>query len=151
MNLTWKISHFTELSIQELYDVFHLRIAVFVVEQNCSYQDADGKDQSSWHVMGFDGEGTLRAYSRILPAGISFPEASIGRVITSDKARGTGAGRELMLQSLSFLKTKFGDIPVRIGAQSYLKKFYSSFGFDVVSAEYLEDNIPHVEMLRRPD
>jgi ElaA protein len=148
MDLIWKIRPFSELSTLELYAIFHLRIAVFVVEQNCSYQDADGKDQASWHVMGFDNAGVLRAYSRVLPAGLSFPEVSIGRVITSDKARVTGAGRELMMQSLSFIKTSFGEVPIRIGAQCYLKKFYSSFLFKVISDEYLEDNIPHVEMLR---
>lgn len=90
------------------------------------------------------------AYSRIVPAGVSFKEVSIGRVISSAKARGTGAGKELMNKSIEFIEQKYGKIPVRIGAQCYLIKFYSSFGFEISGEEYLEDNIPHIEMLYTP-
>ena len=150
MNISWKIKTFEELSNYELYEIMQLRLAVFSVEQNCAYQDADGKDFKSLHLSGYDSNGELVVYSRIVPAGVSFKEVSIGRVISSAKARGTGAGRELMKKSMEFIEQQFGKIPVRIGAQCYLIKFYSSFGFEISGEEYLEDNIPHIEMLYTP-
>ena len=150
MNIDWKIKTFEELSNYELYAIMQLRLAVFSVEQNCAYQDADGKDLKSLHLSGYDSNGELVVYSRIVPAGISFKEVSIGRVISSQKARGTGAGRELMKKSIEFIEQKYGKVPVRIGAQCYLIKFYSSFGFEISGEEYLEDNIPHIEMLYTP-
>ncbi len=149
MPITWKIKHFKELTTDELYSIFHLRIAVFIVEQNCPFQDADGKDQESFHLMGFDEVNEFVAYARILPAGYFYKEPSIGRVATSPKARGTGTGKELMQNAIEFIEQKFGNIPIRIGAQRYLIKFYSSFGFVVEGQEYLEDNIWHVEMVRK--
>jgi ElaA protein len=150
MDLNWTIKHFSDLSTRELYEIIGLRIEVFVVEQNCPYQDADRKDHTSFHVMGFDGSHQLVAYSRVLPAGISFEETSIGRVCTSAKVRKKKAGKALMEQSLLFISQKYGFVPVRIGAQCYLKQFYSGLGFHIASSEYLEDNIPHVEMLFHP-
>jgi ElaA protein len=150
MNLHWTIRHFSELSTAELYSIIRLRIAVFVVEQNCPYQEADGKDQQAFHVMGFNEQHELSAYARVLPAGVSFAETSIGRVITSKNERGSGSGKELMKQCLLFIEGLYGKVPVRIGAQCYLIRFYSGLGFEIVSEEYLEDNIPHVEMLRHP-
>jgi ElaA protein len=147
MKLSWKIKSFAELNTTELYEIFQMRIAVFVVEQNCPYQDADGKDALSYHIMGFTPENQLAAYARILPAGLSFKEASIGRVITSSAARGTGSGKILMQKCLQFIEETFGKRTVRIGAQSYLKSFYGNHGFVIDSAEYLEDGIPHVEMV----
>ena len=146
--LKWSIKSFTELTSDELYSIMQLRAEVFVVEQNCPYQDADGKDPKSFHLSGTNAEGKLIAYSRILPSHISYPEVSIGRVVSSPSARGTGAGRELMKQSLIEIEKLFGSVPVKIGAQLYLQKFYESFGFVVSSAEYLEDGIPHIEMMR---
>ncbi len=148
MHLNWIIKHFSSLSLDELYSVIQLRQAVFVVEQNCPYQDADDKDRAAVHVMGFDGRKELAAYARLLPAGASFEEVSIGRVITSKSARGSGSGKELIRLCLQHIEQLYGKVPVRIGAQCYLIQFYSGFGFKVVSPEYLEDNIPHVEMLR---
>lgn len=150
MNISWKIKTFEELSNFELYEIMQLRLAVFSVEQNCAYQDADGKDLKSLHLSGYDSNGELIVYSRIVPPGISFKEVSIGRVISSQKARGTGAGKELMKKSLDFIQKQFGKVPVRIGAQCYLIKFYSSFGFEISGEEYLEDNIPHIEMIYTP-
>lgn len=147
MATTWKIKHFKELSTEELYQIFNLRIAVFVVEQNCSYQDADWKDLDSFHLMGYDEIGGLTSYARILPAGVSFKEVSIGRVITSLKVRRTGTGKELMENAFQFIAKQFGNVSVRIGAQGYLTEFYSTFGFEIASEEYIEDNIPHIEML----
>jgi ElaA protein len=150
MTIDWKVTRFEDLSPAVLYSIMQLRAEVFVVEQNCPYQDADGKDPKSFHVMGYNKKQELIAYCRILPENISYSEVSIGRVVSSPKVRGTGAGRMLMDRALEEIELLFGDVPVKIGAQSYLKKFYESFGFVVSSAEYLEDNIPHIEMIRQP-
>jgi ElaA protein len=149
MNLSWIIKPFSDLSLDDLYSILRLRQAVFVVEQNCPYQDADGKDQKAFHIMGLNEKNELEAYARVIPAGLSFAEVSIGRVITCKQARGSGSGKELMRQCLKFIEKTYGKVPVRIGAQCYLIKFYSALGFEIVSEEYLEDNIPHVEMLHR--
>lgn len=143
----WYYKPFAELTPHELYAIMHLRSEVFVVEQNCVYLDADGKDLSSWHLMGWDGT-QLVAYCRLLPAGLAFTEVSIGRVVSSPAYRGTGAGKTLMETAIQTCKELFGDQPIRIGAQLYLQKFYESLGFVQVSDMYLEDNIPHIEMRR---
>jgi ElaA protein len=150
MKITFEITRFEDLTPGKLYANMQLRAEVFVVEQNCPYQDADGKDQKAFHVMGYNAKKELVAYCRILPENISYPEVSIGRVVTSSKARGTGAGKLLMKRALEEIELLFGNVPVRIGAQSYLKKFYEGFGFVVSSEEYLEDGIPHIEMTRQP-
>lgn len=150
MKLNWRLKKFEELSTMELYTILQLRLAVFSVEQNCAYQDVDGKDIYSLHLMGENEKGELLAYARIVPAGISFAEVSIGRVITAAVARGTGAGKALMKEALATVVMQFGKVPVRIGAQCYLIKFYQSFGFEIAGEEYLEDNIPHIEMLYKP-
>ncbi|MEB2782048.1 GNAT family N-acetyltransferase [Algoriphagus sp. C2-6-M1] len=139
------IKPFAELSIEELYAILRFRNEVFVVEQNCIYQDADNKDPLAFHVI-IKEDDLLVAYARILPAGISFAEVSIGRVASGKSARGTGAGRKLMQDSLSFIAGEFGSCKIRIGAQSYLLSFYRSLGFEVAGANYLEDGIEHVEM-----
>lgn len=118
-----------------------------MVEQNCPYLDPDGKDYSSWHLMGWDGD-KLVAYSRLLPAGLAFQEISIGRVVSSPAYRGTGAGKELMNHAIEKSHQLFGPQSIRIGAQLYLKKFYESLGFIQVSEMYLEDGIEHIEMVR---
>jgi ElaA protein len=146
MELNWILKKFEELTPAELYAIMQLRNEVFVVEQNCVYQDADNKDLKSWHFMGWD-EETLIAYTRLLPQGVSFTEASIGRVVSSPKYRGIGAGRELMERSIGTAFKLFNCSTIKIGAQLYLKKFYESLGFIQCSPEYLEDNIPHIEML----
>ena len=146
MQLNWVFKKFDELSAAELYAILQLRNEVFVVEQNCPYQDADGKDPKSWHLAGWD-EENLVAYTRIIPPGISYKEASIGRVVTSPRYRGTGAGRELMIQSISRTLSQFQCTEIKIGAQLYLTKFYQSLGFIQTSEEYLEDGIPHIEMV----
>ena len=146
--ITWTLKPFNELTPDELYDALQLRQAVFCVEQNCAYQDVDGKDKKSWHLLGYKHK-MLIAYSRLLPAGISFAEVSIGRVATKKEARMTGAGKALMRQSILNCEKLFGNVAIRIGAQKYLKRFYEGFGFVDVGKEYLEDGIPHLEMLRR--
>jgi ElaA protein len=147
MKINWQLKKFETLSNTELYEILRLRSEVFVVEQNCPYQDMDRKDAGSFHLLGFNDDNELLAYTRILPAGISYEEVAIGRVVTSPKARGTGIGKELMKESIKCVEKQFGAVAVRIGAQCYLKKFYQGLGFKIASEEYLEDNIPHVEMI----
>lgn len=148
MNISWKIKPFEELTNLELYNILRLRAEVFIVEQNCPYLDLDGKDQLSFHLIGMNDKEELVAYARLLPAGLAFKEVSIGRVLSSSAARGSGAGIELMQTAIQHINKKFGGVPIRIGAQLYLKKFYERLGFVQVSQMYLEDNIEHVEMLR---
>jgi ElaA protein len=117
-----------------------------VVEQKCIFQDADNKDLRSYHFMGM-GDKELLAYTRLLPPGLAYEEASIGRVVNSPRVRNTGIGKELMRGSIRELYQLWGEQPIRIGAQLYLQKFYESFGFQQVSEIYLEDDIKHIEML----
>ena len=145
MQLTWKYNSFNELSPAMLYAILQLRNEVFVVEQNCVYQDADNKDDKSFHLSGWDGD-ILVAYCRILPPGISFQDASIGRVVSNPRYRKTGSGRALMELAVHKTREQFNCSTITIGAQLYLKQFYESFGFKQVSHTYLEDNIPHIEM-----
>jgi ElaA protein len=144
--MTWLCKKFDDLASHELYAILQLRNEVFVVEQDCVFQDADNKDQYCYHLMGWQ-ENNLAAYSRIIPPEISYSESSIGRIVTSPKARGNGIGRVLVKQSIEQLYILFGKIPIKIGAQMYLQKFYESFGFRQTSDIYLEDDIPHIEML----
>ncbi len=146
MQLNWIFKKFDELSATELYAIMQLRNEVFVVEQNCVYQDADNKDQPSMHLCGWDGT-KLVAYTRIIPQGISYLEASIGRVVTSPAYRNTGAGKQLMKESISRCLSEFNCTAIKIGAQVYLTEFYQSLGFIPCSSQYLEDGIPHIEMI----
>lgn len=146
MQLNWILKKFEDLSVNELYAIIQLRNEVFVVEQNCVYQDADDKDQKSLHLCGWD-ENNLAAYTRIIPQGISYAEASIGRVVTAPTYRITGAGLELMNTSIRLTLEIFNCTEIKIGAQVYLTKFYQSLGFKQSSDEYLEDGIPHIEMI----
>jgi ElaA protein len=147
MEIRWYLKAFNALSLEELYQVLRLRNEVFIVEQNCPYQDMDNADQKALHLLGFRGE-QLAAYTRLFEPGIKFDMASIGRVITASFARGTGTGRSLMLESIKAVEENWGKVPIKIGAQLYLQKFYESLGFVQSSEMYLEDNIPHIEMVR---
>ncbi|MFY0252587.1 GNAT family N-acetyltransferase [Chitinophaga sp. 30R24] len=146
--MNWNIKTFNELTTTELYHLLHLRSEIFVVEQRCVYQDIDYADQQAYHLMGTDEAGNLLAYTRIFAPGIKYAEASIGRVITSPKARGKGVGRELMECSIAQLERLFGKVPIKISAQQYLQRFYVSLGFQPVSDMYLEDGIPHIDMIK---
>ena len=146
MELQWILKKFDDLTPGELYTIMKLRNEIFVVEQNCVYQDADNKDQPSFHFMAWRNE-SLVAYSRILPAGVAFDMVSIGRVITSSDIRGTGIGKLLMTRSIEEVNKLFGKVPIHIGAQLYLKRFYESIGFQKCSDLYLEDGIEHIEMI----
>ena len=150
MNITWYHKHFKELNTTELYQILQLRNEVFIVEQHCPFQDLDDKDLKCYHLIGFDTESQkVMAYTRIVPAGISFEEASIGRVITSPLARKGGIGKQLMNKSIELLKELYGSVSIKIGAQLYLKKFYESFGFQQVEEVYLEDGIEHILMIKK--
>jgi ElaA protein len=146
MSIDWKCKQFGDLAPHELYTILRLRNEVFVVEQNCVFQDADNKDQSSYHIMGWNND-SLIAYARLVPAGISYSEPSIGRVVTSPAARSLGMGKKLMKEAINILYATWGKTDIKIGAQLYLEHFYNSFGFQRSSAIYLEDGIEHIEML----
>lgn len=149
-NLTWLLRNYDNLSKEQLYDIMGLRSTVFVVEQDCVYQDIDYKDQDSWHLL-CSGEKNLMAYARLLPPGLHYKEASIGRVVTHPDTRGAGLGKLLMKQSISACEDVFGKVNIRIEAQSHLEKFYSEFGFTAESESYMLDGIPHTEMLLKRD
>ena len=149
-NLQWRVLPFASLTLTELYVLLQLRTEVFVLEQNCVFQDMDGADTNALHVLG-TGEGTvLMAYARLFPAGIKFAEASIGRVATRSHVRGSGIGHVLIQQALQALTGTWGPQPIRIGAQAHLKNFYQQHGFVDVGIPYVEDGIDHLEMLRQP-
>jgi ElaA protein len=147
MQLEWRLKKFDDLTPHELYAILQLRIEVFVVEQHCVFQDADDKDQASFHLMGWQ-DNLLAAYTRLVPPGHVYEQASIGRVVTSPNVRRFGAGKQLMQQSIDAVYELFGTGPIKIGAQFYLKNFYESFGFQQVSDIYLEDGIEHIYMLK---
>ena len=147
MELKWKIKPFEALNVDELYDLLKLRSEIFVVEQNCVYLDLDGKDKKALHLMG-EFEGKIVAYSRLFDAGISFDNASIGRVVVDANYRDRKWGHELMQVAIAEIKSNFDKDKITIGAQLYLKKFYESHGFVQTSEMYLEDDIEHIEMIR---
>jgi ElaA protein len=141
---------FPDLSAQEVYDLLQLRSAVFVVEQNCVFLDPDGLDAPCRHLLFYRGT-TLEAYARLVPAGVSYPELSIGRIITSLAVRGTGVGQQLVQKAIEETHRLFGPGPIKIGAQLYAKKFYERFGFVQSSEVYDEDGIDHIKMIRPAD
>lgn len=145
-DILWQYKSFDELSSSELYEVLKIRSEVFIVEQNCPYQDVDGKDQKSFHFTGWRGKAAV-AYVRIIPPGISYNEASIGRVLTVAAERKNGTGRILMEKAIDLTLHQFNVTEIKIGAQLYLERFYTSLGFRQSGPQYLEDGIPHIEML----
>lgn len=147
MELQWRCTHFNELTVTGLYAIMQLRNEVFVVEQNCVFQDADDKDKYCYHLGAWDGD-KLAAYARLVPPGVSYTEMSIGRVITAMQYRGAGVGRQLLQNAIDKCTLIFGEKPIKIGAQLYLEKMYNSFDFQRIGDIYLEDGIEHVHMLR---
>lgn len=147
MQIQWLVKKFEELTPYEVYAILQLRSEVFVVEQNCVFQDVDNKDQNSFHLLGVT-DNKLVAYTRLVPAGEAYEYPSIGRVVTSPLVRRSGAGKELMEKSIEAVYKLFGVYPIKIGAQLYLKHFYESFGFKQVGEVYLEDGIEHIYMIR---
>ena len=145
MNLEWKIKRFEALTAIELYNLLQLRSEVFVVEQNCPYQDVDNKDQIALHLIGEDNGETV-AYARLFKPKDYFEQASIGRVVVKPSYRDKKLGHILMREAIYFMKHQFGETKITISAQLYLKKFYESHGFIQTSETYLEDDIPHIKM-----
>ncbi len=148
VDLRWTELPWEALGRDDLYDVMTLRQVVFVIEQNCVYLDCDGVDRRSVHLLGRLPSGELVAYARLIDRGIVFDEPSIGRIVTHPWARRIGAGRALVAESIARVERLFGKGPIRIGAQRYLERFYGELGFVIASEPYLEDGIPHIEMLR---
>jgi ElaA protein len=143
-----KVKSFEELTKHELYDVLQLRSDVFVVEQDCVYQDLDGKDEKALHVIGLK-EDKIVAYTRIFKPGFYFDEASIGRVVVAKNQRQYKYGYEIMNASVKAIKNKFNQTLIKISAQCYLKNFYNNVGFKEVGEQYLEDGIPHIAMIKK--
>ena len=147
--MRWENLAFAELSRERLYELLKLRVDVFVVEQACAYPELDGKDTlaETRHLLGLDEQGEIAAYARILAPGVSYPQASIGRVIVAPSARGAGVAKPLMLEAIAIASQAWPAQGIQIGAQEYLKGFYQGVGFRPVSEVYLEDGIPHLDML----
>ena len=145
-SMNWNYKTYTELTKDELYSMLRLRAKVFVVEQDCPYQDVDNKDQKAIHIFAID-KNEVVAYTRVFKAGVYFQEASIGRVVTKPSYRGTGLGKKLMQKTIDYIEKSTISKPIRISAQTYLIAFYEDFGFKKTGIEYMEDGIPHISML----
>jgi ElaA protein len=151
--IEWQWSSFADLTVAQLYEMLALRQQVFVLEQTCLYPDIDGLDPGAHHLLGWhtvDGRRVLAATLRCLAPGAKYDEMSLGRVVTSPAARGTGLGRELVAEGIAHAERQHPGHAIRIGAQAHLERFYAGFGFVTVSEPYDEDGIMHVDMLRRP-
>ena len=147
-NIIWKIKSFEELTTSELYQIIKARVDVFVVEQNSPYPDLENYDQKAIHIWA-ENDGEVLAYCRIFDKGIKYPETSIGRVLTTEKGRGKSLGKQLIQYAVETIENRFKTPEIRISAQDYLLRFYSYFGFSETEKKYLEDNIPHTEMVRK--
>jgi ElaA protein len=145
LSIDWQFAPFAKLSPRQIHDLYRLRVEVFVVEQDCVFQDVDGLDPKCWHLLGYSGD-ELVAYCRFIPPGVKYEEPSIGRVITAAPVRGTGAGRVLMSEAMQRAHKLWPGMPIRIGAQARLERFYNEFGFTKSSDPYDEDGIVHIEM-----
>jgi len=143
----WKVKTFSQLSTEELYEILKIRQEVFIVEQACYYLDADGYDERAVHIWA-EKDGEIAAYCRIFDQGIKYPEASIGRVLTPPDFRKLGLGKTLVRFAIDAIQSRFRSERIKISAQDYLLKFYSEFGFRDTGNKYLEDDIPHTEMIK---
>lgn len=148
--MKWTSKEFDELTVDEFHDIIQLRINVFVVEQNCPYPELDGRDRFAIHFFGQTDSGRIVAYTRIFRPGDYYEQPAIGRVVVDQEFRRDGIGYELMRGTLKKMEELFGQVDIKIGAQSYLRRFYESLGFEKVGDEYLEDGIPHIHMIRKP-
>lgn len=147
-DLIIKVKEFQQLALDELYDLLQLRSEVFVVEQDCVYQDIDGKDRQAIHVIGYKNDKIV-AYTRCFEPGYYFPEAAIGRVVVKDSQRKYGYGHQIMEASHEAINRYFNTSEIRLSAQQYLIKFYESHGYGTSGEGYLEDGIPHINMLKK--
>jgi len=148
MELRWQEAPFEALTVHELYAIIAARQNVFILEQQCFYPDLDGADQAAHHLVAWTPQGEVAAYLRVIAPGVKYEEASIGRVLTTAAARGTGAGRELVRRGVKLAARLYPGVAIRIGAQAHLERFYGDFGFVAAGAPYDEDGILHIEMLR---
>lgn len=144
--MNWNIKKFNEFKAEEIYKILELRNEIFIVEQECAYLDCDSKDLNSYHLFSEE-NGEIIAYLRILEKGVSYDEISIGRVSVKKSYRGKGIAREMLLKAIKFIEDNLKEDTIKIQAQAYLIDFYSNLGFKAVSEEYLEDNIPHIDMI----
>lgn len=147
MELSWKQKTFSELTTEELYRILQLRINVFINEQQCFYPELDDKDYHCNHLWA-EIDDEIIVYARLVPAGLSYPEPAIGRIVTNPAFRGLEYGKLLLNKSITCIYEKYGNTAIQIGAQTYLKKFYESFGFEQVSDEYLDYGILHIDMIK---
>ncbi|PKR80476.1 GNAT family N-acetyltransferase [Brumimicrobium salinarum] len=148
--LSWQFKHFEDLDIYELYDLLALRVKVFVVEQNCPYQELDHKDQVAFHLVARNKKGNIVGTMRILPRGVSYEEISFGRIVLDKSEREKQFGDEMIEKAMDYVRTVIGKYPIRLSAQKHLENFYKKHKFVSTGKEYLEDNIPHVEMIYKP-
>ncbi|MDD3772338.1 MAG: GNAT family N-acetyltransferase [Weeksellaceae bacterium] len=148
MNLIWHFKKFEEFNPNELYAILRLRNDVFIVEQKCIYNECDNKDPKCFHLWCTQNNKII-GYCRIVPPGVSYKEASFGRIVSHPDYRHLKIGHSLMRYLIQIIQNFYPSTPIRISAQTYLKKFYESYGFEQVSEEYLEDNLPHMEMLKK--
>lgn len=146
--LYWVCRPFAALGVDALYALLRLRQQVFVVEQGCAFLDSDGVDPDCWHLLGWSSGRQLQASLRIVPPGLKYADASIGRIVTAAEVRGHGLGHELVAKGVQRCRQLYPGTRIRISAQAHLARFYARFGFQPVSEEYLEDGVPHVEMLK---
>ncbi|WP_044338776.1 GNAT family N-acetyltransferase [Rossellomorea aquimaris] len=144
--MNWELKSFNELSTHELYGILQVRTQVFVVEQQCPYMEVDGKDLHAYHLYKEE-NGEVVAYARLLPPGVSYKEPSIGRVLVKEDYRGKGLASELVKRGLDFIHDELGERTVKIQAQEYLREFYGSYGFREITETYLDDGIPHIDMI----
>jgi ElaA protein len=151
--IEWRWARFDDLSAYEVYEMLSLRSRVFVVEQKCVYQDADGRDADAWHLLGWraaGGEEQLVSYARVFEAGVRYEEMSIGRIVSAPEVRGSGVGRMIVEEAMRFCAERWPGQRIRIAAQRRLESFYTEFGFDVTGQPYIEDGIEHIDMLFIP-
>jgi len=144
--INWQFKHYNDLLLNEFHDIIALRIKVFIVEQNCPYQELDGKDKASYHLIGSNEKGELVGTMRILPPGLAFKTVGLGRVVLDPSERGKKEGHQMMKKAMVFCKSEFGDVPIFLSGQKHLEPFYNQNHFFSTGKEYLEDGIPHVEM-----
>ena len=151
MNFKKFVRHYSSLSLDHFHDIIALRIKIFVIEQNCPYQDLDGKDKRAFHLFYTNNRNEVVAATRILPQNVSYAEVSVGRVVVDKSFRRTGLGHLIMEESMNFIQAEFGLIDVRLSAQKHLENYYEKHGFKSTGKEYLEDGIPHIEMLYKSE
>ena len=151
MNIEKNVEHYSQLNIDHFHDIIALRIKIFVIEQDCPYQDLDGKDKVGYHLFYTNNKDEVVAATRILPQNISYAEVSIGRVVVDKDYRGLGLGDLIMKESMNFVQAEFGQVNIRLSAQKHLENYYGKHGFASTGKEYLEDGIPQIEMLYKSE